>query len=265
MYRIIDSHCHVYPDKIADRATAATSNFYDIPIDCQGTTAALKREAENAGFEHCIIQSVATAPKQVSSINCFIADEVKKNSCFTGLGTLHPDSDDQERDINEIIELGLKGVKLHPDIQNFKIDDYRCLKIYELCEEKGLPILMHTGDSRYDNSNPNRLVPILETYDKLTVIGAHFGGWSIWKDAATKLKDFKNLYVDTSSSLYTLSKGETGEIIAMYGDDKILFGTDFPMWKPEDELKRFMNLDLSEKQREMFLFENAKRLFNINI
>ena len=55
-----------------------------------------------------------------------------------------------------LLSLGLLVVKLHPDIQAFKIDDYRCLKIYELCEEKGLPILMHTGDNRYDYSNPNR-------------------------------------------------------------------------------------------------------------
>ena len=46
--------------------------------------------------------------------------------------------------MDEIISLGLKGVKLHPDMQQFKIDDYRMLKIYELCEGK-LPILIHTG------------------------------------------------------------------------------------------------------------------------
>ena len=125
-----------------------------------------------------IVQSVATTPKQVQSINEFIADTVAHaNGRLTGLGTLHPNSENLREDVEHLIALGLKGVKLHPDIQNFKVDDYRCLKIYELCEEFGLPILMHTGDKRYDNSNPNRLLPILEIYDHLTIIGAHFGGW----------------------------------------------------------------------------------------
>ena len=100
-----------------------------------------------------------------SSINHFIRDEVEKYpDKFIGFGTLHPNSDDLERDVKELISLGLLGVKLHHDIQNFKIDDYRCLKIYELCESENIPILMHTGDYRFDYSNPNRLMPILDIY-----------------------------------------------------------------------------------------------------
>ena len=106
------------------------------------------------------------------------------------MGTLHPDSENIKADIEEIVNLGLKGVKLHPDIQKFKIDDYRMLKIYELCESNGLPILMHTGDNRYDYSNPNRLIPVLDIYKDLTVIGAHMGGWSIWEDAYKTLSKY---------------------------------------------------------------------------
>ncbi len=263
MFRIIDSHCHVYPEKIADKATAATGNFYDIPIDCRGTVNTLKNEMEAAGIEISIIQSVATSPKQVCSINNFIADEVKTNTCFLGLGTLHPDSENIEKDVDEIVSLGLKGVKLHPDIQNFKVDDERCLKIYECCEQKKLPILIHTGDHRYDNSNPNRLKKVLEMYEELIIIGAHFGGWSIWKEAAKELHKYKNLYVDTSSSLYAIDKGEALEILTMYGEDKVLFATDFPMWNPKEELERFMNIDLTDIQREKILFHNANELFNL--
>ena len=175
-YRIIDAHCHIYPDKIAQKAANSTGVFYDIPMCLDGKISTLLDYGEKAGIEHFLVQSVATTPKQVSSINNFIADSVAKgDGKFTGLGTLHPDSEDIESDVNEIISLGLKGVKLHPDIQKFKIDDYRMLKIYELCEGR-LPILVHTGDHRYDFSNPNRMVPILDIYKDLTVIGAHFGG-----------------------------------------------------------------------------------------
>ena len=159
--------------------------------------------------------------------------------------------------------MGLKGVKLHPDIQRFKIDDYRCLKIYERCEEKNLPILMHTGDKRYDYSNPNRLLPVLKIYTGLTVIGAHLGGWSIWDEAVEKLAGLENFYVDCSSSLPYISISRAREIILSYGADRVLFGTDYPMWSPTDELATFFKLGLSDADNKKILSENAKKLFNI--
>ena len=202
-------------------------------------------------------------PKQVSSINNFIARAVAESGGrFTGLGTLHPDSEDMKADVDEIIALGLKGVKLHPDIQKVKLDDPRMHKMYELCEGR-LPMLLHTGDCRYDNSNPNRLIPILEKYPNLTVIGAHFGGWSIWEEATKQLYTYKNFLVDCSSSLYAISKEKAKELILAYGTDRVLFGTDYPLWTPEEEIDRFMSLDLTDEQREDILYNNTAKLFNI--
>ncbi len=262
-YRIIDSHCHIYPDKIAQKASASTGEFYKMPSRLDGKISTLLERGEKAGIEHFVVQSVATTPHQVSSINKFIADAVThSNGKFTGLGTLHPDSSDIEADIEEIISLGLKGVKLHPDIQQFKIDDYRMLKIYELCEGR-LPILMHTGDSRFDYSNPNRMMPILEIYKKLTVIGAHFGGWSVWDEATKNLSKYENFYVDCSSSLYALTCDKAKELITAYGTERVLFGTDYPMWEPAGEIERFMQLKLTEQEREDILYNNTAGLLGI--
>jgi predicted TIM-barrel fold metal-dependent hydrolase len=209
--------------------------------------------------------SVATKPAQTASINRFIADTVAASEgTMTGLGTLHPDSETLAADVEQILALGLKGVKLHPDIQGFKIDDYRCLKIYELCEGR-LPVLMHTGDHRYDLSNPNRLKPVLEIFRDLTVIGAHFGGWSIWEEATEELCRYENFYVDCSSSLYALSP-ETGKrLVRRYGAEKVLFGTDYPMWKPDEELSRLHALGLSPEEEEKILYQNAQRIFDISL
>jgi predicted TIM-barrel fold metal-dependent hydrolase len=262
-YRIIDSHCHVYPDKIAQKASDATATFYELPPSLDGRISTLLEHGERAGIEHFIVQSVATTPKQVSSINNFIAQAVAESGGrFTGLGTLHPDSEDMKADVDEIIALGLKGVKLHPDIQKVKLDDLRMHKMYELCEGR-LPMLLHTGDCRYDNSNPNRLIPILEKYPSLTVIGAHFGGWSIWEEATKQLYTYKNFLVDCSSSLYAISKEKAKELILAYGTDRVLFGTDYPLWTPEEEIERFMSLDLTDEQREDILYNNTAKLFNI--
>jgi predicted TIM-barrel fold metal-dependent hydrolase len=262
-YRIIDSHCHIYPDKIADKASNATANFYELPPSLDGKISTLLEHGERAGIEHFIVQSVATTPHQVSSINNFIASSVAESGGrFTGLGTLHPDSADMAADVNEIIALGLKGVKLHPDIQKVKLDDCRMLKMYELCEGK-LPILIHTGDNRYDYSNPNRMLPILDAYKGLTVIGAHFGGWSIWEDAWKDYAGRDNFYVDCSSSLYEITPEKAKELIVAYGTDRVLFGTDYPLWTPESEIERFMQIDLTEKEREDILYNNAAKLFSI--
>lgn len=261
---IIDAHCHVYPDKIAEKASQATGSFYSLNMEFDGKVSTLLEAGENAGIDKFIIQSVATTPKQVRSINNFIADTVKKYPDKTfGLGTLHPASDDMDGDVEHLISLGLHGVKLHPDIQGFKLDDYRCLKIYELCEKFKLPILVHTGDSRYDYSNPNRLIPILDIYDNLVIIGAHFGGWSIWEQSTKLLSGRKNFYVDCSSSFYALDDDTIMLLIKSYGVDNVIFGTDYPMWNPTTEVERLKSLPLTDEEKEKILYKNALRIYKL--
>ena len=262
-FKVIDSHCHVYPEKIAAAAVSATDKFYDTTSAFDGSTSALLSQCEKEGVDHAVIQSVATTPHQVSSINRFIAKTVEQaNGKFTGLGTLHPDGD-IAADVKEIIALGLHGVKLHPDIQRFKIDDYRCLKIYELCEKEGLPILMHTGDNRYDYSNPNRLLPILDIYTDLVVIGAHLGGWSIWEEAGEVYPKYKNFYVDTSSTLSFCGIEVMKNTIEKYGADKVMFATDYPMGAQKTELEALLSMGFSDEDYKKIFSENAKKVFKI--
>ncbi len=260
---IIDAHCHIYPDAIASRAVAGIGSFYNMPLLYDGTLATLNAAHAANGVTHAVIFSVATKPSQTAGINRFIAENVAASGGrFVGLGTVHPDSEDLKSDIEHILSLGLRGVKLHPDIQRFKMDDYRCLKIYELCEGR-LPVLLHCGDRRFDFSNPNRLRPILEIFTELDVIGAHFGGWSVWQEAEDMLSEFKNFSVDTSSSLYALSPEKATEIVRKFGADRVMFATDFPMWDIGEELGRLDRLSLTEEEREAVLWRNAARRFGI--
>ncbi len=262
-YPIIDCHCHVYPDKIADKAVEAIHKFYDLHMGYDGRYSTLTSHGEKNGISHFVVFSVATVPGQVQAINNFIADTVEKsNGIMTGLGSLHPDSPRLEDDYNHIKALGLKGVKLHPDFQKIAINDKRCEKIYDLCRGD-LPILLHTGDSRYDFSNPDRMAEILEKYPDLTVIGAHFGGWSVWDEAVSKLCGYPNFYVDCSSSFDWMTSEKAEKIIKAYGADRVLFGSDFPMWDYESELSRFFEINLTESEREKILYRNAAKLFGI--
>ncbi len=263
-YYVIDSHCHIYPEKIAEKAVGATDKFYAVKSHGEGTVSHLMKRCHAEGVDHAIVQSVATTPKQVSSINEFIAGEVAQSNGFlTGLGTLHIDSEDMSGDINHLVELGLKGVKLHPDIQQFAVDDKRLWEMYEICQAEKLTMLVHTGDYRYDFSNPDRVINVLKAFPDLKFIGAHFGGWSVWDEASKKLCDFENFYVDCSSSFGFSKEADFKEIAIRYGDDKILFGTDYPMWGLKDELENFFSLEFDEKANRKILSENAKKLFNI--
>ena len=262
---IIDAHCHVYPDKIASRAVEAIGEFYDLPMYYDGRYATLVEAGDKTGVKHYVIFSVATTPNQVHSINKYIAETVEKSEgLMTGLGALHPDSETIEADIEEIISLGLKGVKMHPDFQKFCIDDKKCYKIYELCQRNKLPVLLHTGDSRYDYSNPQRMKKVLEDFPELTVVGAHFGGWSCWKEAAETLSEYKNFYVDCSSSFDWLSADESKELVRIYGADHVLFATDFPMWNHITELDHFMKMNLTDEENRMIFYKNAIKLFGID-
>ena len=261
-YFVTDAHCHVYPEKIASKAVGGTDKFYGVVSYCTGTFDNLILEGQKAGIDRFIVQSVATTPKQVASINNFIKQEVSLYpDILVGLGTLHPDSLDIKGDVKNILELGLKGVKLHPDIQDFKIDDKKCMQIYELCEREQLPLLVHTGDNRYDNSNPNRLIPVLKAFPKLIIVGAHFGGYSIWEQASRVLPEFDNLYVDCSSSFPFISQELAIELVKRYTPDKVLFGTDYPMWTPSKEISAFLSLGFSEEEYIKMFNLNAEKIF----
>lgn len=267
-FEVIDAHCHIYPEKIAARACAGTDRFYGTTAACNGTTAGLlEKQKADGRIDRFLVHSVATAPSQVRSINDFISGEVRKDpQRFFGFGTLHPESEDMEGDFHHLLEVGLQGVKLHPDIQAFPLDDGKCMKMYEMCQKAGVPILIHTGDYRYDFSNPNRLLPVLNMYPELTVIGAHLGGWSVWEEACEKMAGKPNLYVDCSSTFPFWKNGnlsEVKELIDRWGFDRVLFGSDYPMWDPVKELDTFLSLDLGDEANRLILGENAKKLFHL--
>ena len=263
-YYAIDAHCHIYPEKIAKLAVDHTDNFYSENSFNKGTIEDLISASDKVGIDKCVIQSVATTPKQVQSINKFISDSVNLyQDRFVGLGTIHPRSLDIEGDIEHLIELGLKGIKIHPDIQDFKVDDDGYKKAYKICEKKGLPVLMHTGDNRYDNSNPNRLIPILNEFKNLTVVGAHFGGWSIWEEASEKYKNYDNFFVDTSSSFHYINLDTAKRIIDNYGVDKLMFATDYPMWNAKNEIDTLLKLNLTEEDYIKIFSKNAIKVYKI--
>ena len=260
-YRIIDAHCHIYPQKIAAKAVTAIGNFYDIPMAEDGTADSLVREGSAIGVERYVVHSTATTVHQVRSINEYIYGEMRLHPEFIGFMTLHNEMTDDaiEEEVALAISRGMKGVKLHPDFQRFNIDDAD--NIYRVTAGR-LPVLLHMGDRRYDFSSPERLRKMAEKYPEQIFIGAHFGGYSVW-DKVECLKDLPNVYFDTSSSLFALDKNRAADLIHRFGPERYFFGTDFPMWRPDEEIRRFLALPLTEEERENILYNNAAKLLGV--
>ena len=265
-YEIIDCHCHIYPDAIVSKAVEAIEGFYDYRYKgFDGTIATMIKNGEAAGVKHYVVFSVATTPKQVHSINSFIADSVKNSDgAFIGLGTLHPSSDNLRKDFEELIFLGLKGVKLHPDFQKIAIDDPRCEEIYRLCSGR-IPVLLHTGDYRFDYSNPARMKRMLEKYPDCIFIGAHFGGWSVWDEAVSELSSYPNFYVDTSSCFSDITVEKVAQLIKAYSADRVLFGTDYPLGDSRTEIEKLKMAADEDVILKKILHNNAVRIFGLKI
>lgn len=259
---IFDFHAHIYPEKIAARAVEGVSGFYNIPMHCDGLSQTLVNISRESEISHFLVHSVATSPKHVTVINDFIAGECKKHKEFYGFGTMHPDFENKEDEILRLKENGLKGLKIHPDTQYFDIDDKRMFGVYDLLQSEKLPILIHCGDYRYGYSQPQKLKHLLHEFPTLTVIGAHFGGWSVADLALEYLLD-ENCYVDVSSSLMMCGLKRGKELIRLYGKERVLFGSDFPMWNPKDELETFYKIGLTDEENEFILSRNAKRILGL--
>lgn len=258
--KIIDAHGHIYPEKIALKATEAVGVFYDIPMVHIGTAARLKESIINAGIQKQLVCSAATSPLQVEHINDYIHEACEAEPMFFGFGTMHPGYSDYERELARVKELGLHGIKLHTDFQEFNIDDERVFSMYRAIDDANLPILFHMGDDHRTFSEPRQLRRVKEKFPDLTVIAAHFGGYQRWDEALEELQDL-GIYFDTSSSLAFLAPEKAAEMIETLGEDYFFYGTDFPMWDHVEELERFMKLPLHNEQREKIFYKNFEKLF----
>ncbi len=254
---LIDSHAHIYPDAIAQKAAQSIAEFYDIPVCGDGRLESLLARGQQAGIVRHLVHSVGVTADRVPGVNDYLMRTVAAHpDRLTGFGTMHPDVADVPAELARIRAGGLRGVKMHPDFQHFLLDSDASLAMFRALAEAGMPALVHTGDFRYPYSHPARMAAVLCAVPGLMVICAHLGGWSVWDEGWKQLADMPGVWVDTSSSLYALAPEQAVGIIRRYGADRVLFGTDYPMWDPVEERARFDALPLTAAERERIAHGN---------
>lgn len=264
---IIDFHTHCFPEKIAVKALDVLRHRSGI-LDTfhEGSELSLIESMKNNGVDVSVVLNIATNPSQQSKVNGF-AIEINARPEIVAFGSVHPDSPEALQELERLKAAGIKGVKLHPDYQDFFVDEERMFPIYEKIGELGMITTFHCGvDIGFPHPvhcTPDRLAKVLPHFGGAPVVAAHFGGIGYSEDVCEKLTGFDNLYIDTAYSYGIISPYWAKRIISAHGSDRILFASDTPWSLPENEQRLLDCFDLTAEEKSKILGGNAVRLLGI--
>lgn len=262
---LIDFHTHCFPDKIAKPAIEKLSFASGgLKPHTDGTVNGLRESMKKGGVTASVVLNIATNAHQQKNVNDFAASINNGKDIFS-FGSVFPDSEDVLEELERIKDMGLKGVKLHPDYQGFFVDDEKMKPIYKKISELGLITIFHAGfDYGFAppyGATPERIENALKWFSS-PVIAAHWGGVNLGEDVIKHLCS-KEIYFDTSFGYSMMPKYFAEKIIEKHGTDKLLFGTDTPWHTAEMELRLLNSLNLSEDDIEKIKHKNAEKLLSI--
>ncbi len=260
---LIDFHTHCFPEKIAQRAIDSLAKASGgLMPQTDGTVTGLKESMKRDGVDISVVQSIATNPKQMQSVNDFAASLTCNE--IVPFGSIHPEAENWEEELERIKALGLKGIKFHPEYQNFYVNDPKMKPIYKKIGELGLITMFHAGrDLGFAppfHGMPDHFVEAVKWFDSPIVL-AHFGGAFSGEEVLEKLCRLP-LYIDTSFSYSVIPRATAQAIVEKHGTDNILFGSDTPWHRPSWEVRLIEHLDMSEADRQKIYHENAEKLLS---
>jgi predicted TIM-barrel fold metal-dependent hydrolase len=287
---VIDIHTHAFPDKVSTKAIENLEAIYGIKAFSDGTVSGLLSHMAASGVDLSVILAVSTTPRQVVSINTWIANlpQIRTGAAkhpLMGFGTIHPGFECYRDEIQRMKELGIKGVKFQPTFQQFYPDDERMFPVYEELIKAGLIILFHAGDEIKPvdviYSTPQRLARVLDTMQNeinthsyrvqidgspsgpAKFVAAHLGGYRAWGEVAEHLLG-RDLYFDASYVFGHIDPIRIAQIIRSHGSDKILFGSDFPFAQQGKDVEAVLQLGITQEEKERILGGNASRLLGLD-
>jgi uncharacterized protein len=278
----IDVHVHVHADQHGHLALddelskAAAKYFKGDPYDPTVPEIAADYRAQNMAAVIFTVDAEA-ATGQPTLSNEEIAD----------LAAAHPDvlipfgSIDPARGVAGIRaarrlveEHGVRGFKFHPSFQSFLPNDPGVYPLYAEIESLGVPALFHTGQTgigaglpggrgiklRY--SDPMLLDDVAADFPGLTVIMAHPS--VPWQDAAISVATHKaNVYIDLSGWSPKYFPPQLVHAISRQLKHKVLFGSDYPLIRPDRWIADFEKLDVKDEVRPLVMKENAIRALGL--
>jgi predicted TIM-barrel fold metal-dependent hydrolase len=180
------------------------------------------------------------------------------------------------RELERVHKLGMKGVKLQPITQAFMLNDREFYPLWDVCQQLGLPLLIHTGTTaigagapggrglrlKYGMPVPN-IDDVAADFPNLTIIAAHFA-WPWHLDLLAVARHKGNVYIDLSGWAPRYIPPEVIRDCNSVIPNKFLFGTDFPLLDPDRWLKEWAELEIKDKVRPMVMYENACRILGVD-
>jgi len=155
-------------------------------------------------------------------------------------------------------ELGMMGLKLHPTFNQYYADSPLVYPVVEKAIELNMPMLFHCGSDEY--SHPRNLGNLAKRYPEATFIMGHMGEDAVY-EAVQVASQYKNIIPDTAGlyNLYDI----LNYAIYYIGEDRIIFGSDFPAYNPGPEISKVKDANITDSQKEKILGLNMKRILGI--
>jgi len=256
---ILDVHAHVWPDAAAERALAHSID--DLRHYGDGKVTGLLASMDQAGVEKTVCLGVAITPDQVEKANRFLG--ALDRSRLIGFGSVHAGLP-PEQNVAALRDNGLVGAKVHPLFQGYGLDDPRLHQTLSLMEGRFV-VIIHVGAGKDPQTNrgctPQLLAELVGRFPRLDVIACHFGGYRMLDEAEDTVIGLP-VYIDTSwpPSLSELDAGRIRAVIERHGAERVLFGSDWPMASPKDEIAAVRALGLSAADEAAVLGGNLERL-----
>lgn len=264
---VIDFHTHIFPDKIAGRTIEKLENVANVKAFTDGREESLVASMEQSGVTLSVVLPVVTRPEQFNTVNDFAAmlneKYEDKQHRILSFGGIHPDTLDYKRELRVIRDLGLKGIKLHPDYQDTYFDDVKYMRILDYASELGLISIIHAGvDIGYPDNvhcTPERIQRVIDEVAPEKMVLAHYGSFGLWEDVE-RLIAGQNVYLDTSYIFGFISDEMFLKILEKQGADRVLFATDSPWSGQKESLAYIRNLPIEQNDLQKILEKNAAEL-----
>lgn len=264
---VIDFHTHVFPDKIAAKTVEKLRDVAHIKAFTDGTLDGLKKSMLENNITMSVVLPVVTRPSQFEVVNAYAAEITGKDGIIS-FGGIHPEMEDYKERLEELVKMGLPGVKLHPDYQETYVDDPKMVRVIQYAVKLGLIVSIHAGvDVGYPNPvycPPDRTANMLNQIEgnDAKIVLAHTGGFQLWDEVEEEIVG-KNVWLDISFSLGRIEEEQFIRIVKNHGVDRVLFATDSPWDGQKETLEYIRKLDFTEEEMERILYRNAMELLGL--
>ena len=282
---IIDFHTHIFPKEIREnrekyfRSEPGFKLLYSRPGSKLAGAAELVDSMDSQGVDRSVIFGFPWKNSDTfKKHNDYIIKSLKRYpGRLTGFCCIDIFSRQAVPEVMRCLESGLSGVgelALYESGYESGIDEefINSLEpVMEVCLDKNHPVLIHTNEPighQYPGKTSNTLGQIyklVQKYKKNKIILAHWGGGIFFYNLLKKevKENFKNVFFDTAASPFLYDAKIYRVAINILGQGRIIFGSDFPLLKPDRYFKEIKQAGLTKNEIESICGKNAANLLNV--